>query len=308
MQEEMQLTSIPTGKEEIYGYIYKTTNKINNRYYIGQRKGNKKDETYKGSGKILKLAIIKYGWDNFFTEVLSFHLNKKALDNEEIRQIKIAREKGDNIYNITSGGDGLDSETARKLAIKRWSVIAKDERSQLLLKAREKSIYNRKNNLTKYKLCNECFAKHGHKKICSQYKERKICNECSGIGVHKKECSKFKKWNISEETRQKLREIALNRPPSHAESISKTLKKRWKEDNDFVKSMTCLECGAKSNNHKSHCSKVRTCNICNAKNNSHKKECERYIPQKKFLCSICQKTIRGKGNYKQHLGKHARLN
>lgn len=36
-----------------YGYIYKTTNLINQKYYIGQKKGLF-DPNYFGSGKVLR--------------------------------------------------------------------------------------------------------------------------------------------------------------------------------------------------------------------------------------------------------------
>lgn len=45
----------------MYGYVYKTTNIINGKMYIGQHKSEKFDESYKGSGVILTKALEKYG-------------------------------------------------------------------------------------------------------------------------------------------------------------------------------------------------------------------------------------------------------
>lgn len=45
----------------MYGYIYETTNLINGKKYIGKRVKPKFDGNYKGSGKVLKHAIEKYG-------------------------------------------------------------------------------------------------------------------------------------------------------------------------------------------------------------------------------------------------------
>lgn len=54
----------------MYGYIYKTTNLINGKFYIGKHKSEKYDPSYYGSGKIIRLAIKKYGLENFKNEVL----------------------------------------------------------------------------------------------------------------------------------------------------------------------------------------------------------------------------------------------
>lgn len=43
----------------MYGYIYKTTNLINNKIYIGQHKHEKFDIKYFGSGYALVNAIKK---------------------------------------------------------------------------------------------------------------------------------------------------------------------------------------------------------------------------------------------------------
>jgi len=53
--------------------IYKITNKINGKIYIGKRKLAKKlfeMSNYWGSGKYIKMAINKYGKDNFTREVI----------------------------------------------------------------------------------------------------------------------------------------------------------------------------------------------------------------------------------------------
>lgn len=55
----------------MYGYIYVTTNKTNNKKYIGRHKSIQFDPTYYGSGKIITNAIKKYGLENFEVEILN---------------------------------------------------------------------------------------------------------------------------------------------------------------------------------------------------------------------------------------------
>ena len=60
-------------------HIYKTTNLINGKIYIGQEKGN--NINYLGSGKILKLSVKKYGSENFTFEIL------ETLNNSSIKDL-----------------------------------------------------------------------------------------------------------------------------------------------------------------------------------------------------------------------------
>ena len=50
-------------------YIYLTTNTINGMKYIGKHYGEL-DDSYLGSGKLIKQAILKYGKDHFIKSIL----------------------------------------------------------------------------------------------------------------------------------------------------------------------------------------------------------------------------------------------
>ena len=90
----------------MYGYIYLTTNLINNKKYIGQHKGKFTTE-YLGSGKVLKQAIDKYGRDNFKVILLDVAQSKEELDELEKKYIANynALYESD-FYNIHEGGSG----------------------------------------------------------------------------------------------------------------------------------------------------------------------------------------------------------
>lgn len=97
----------------MYGYIYKTTNLINNKIYIGQKKSDEFVESYLGSGTILNRAIKKYGKENFKVEIIEWCKNLEELCERERHHI--AKEKslyGYGIgYNITHGGEFGDTFT-----------------------------------------------------------------------------------------------------------------------------------------------------------------------------------------------------
>lgn len=90
-------------------YIYKITNTVNNKIYIGLcTKKSCKSLNYLGSGKILKQAIKKYGKINFIKEILeeSETFNYKDLQALEKKYIKEFNSTNPEIgYNISLGGD-----------------------------------------------------------------------------------------------------------------------------------------------------------------------------------------------------------
>ena len=93
----------------MYGFVYITTNHVNGKQYIGQRKYDKqgKWKEYLGSGIILSRAIEKYGIKNFSKEIIEECKTKKILNEREIYWINYYNAvESDNFYNIASGGDG----------------------------------------------------------------------------------------------------------------------------------------------------------------------------------------------------------
>ena len=90
-----------------YGFIYITTNNINGKKYIGQKKYYGNYETYIGSGIALKNAINKYGKENFTREIIENCKTKEELDSREKFWIEYYNAtESEDFYNITSGGDG----------------------------------------------------------------------------------------------------------------------------------------------------------------------------------------------------------
>lgn len=89
-------------------YIYKTTNSTNGHFYIGRRQfdGDILSDPYIGSGKRLKLAIKKYGIQNFVKEILEECDDYDSLVSAEIRVITNELIKLPSCYNMAKGGHG----------------------------------------------------------------------------------------------------------------------------------------------------------------------------------------------------------
>ena len=90
-------------------YVYKTTNLINGKKYIGKRSCDCdiSEDTYLGSGKYFRRALKKYGRDNFSKEILEICISEHDAFEKEIYYIsKENAVKSNNYYNIASGGEG----------------------------------------------------------------------------------------------------------------------------------------------------------------------------------------------------------
>ena len=92
---------------ERIGIIYKWTNKINGKSYIGQtidEEGRKKDHIRGKYKCYFHDAIKKYGLENFNYEVLE-QIEESKLSEREIYWIKYF-DTYNNGYNLTEGGEG----------------------------------------------------------------------------------------------------------------------------------------------------------------------------------------------------------
>jgi group I intron endonuclease len=89
-----------------YHYIYKTTNLINGKFYVGMHSTNNLKDGYLGSGKKLRYSIRKYGTENFKIEYLEFFDNRIDLANREKELVTEDLLKDPMCMNLKSGGDG----------------------------------------------------------------------------------------------------------------------------------------------------------------------------------------------------------
>lgn len=119
----------------MYGYIYKTTNLVNGKIYVGKKKGEFTN-SYKGSGRYLKNAFLKYGFDNFSVELIEYCEDLQIQNEREKYWIKYYRDMNTPMYNISKGGDGGDT----------YYDLSESDRQIRVAKIRQSSHFN---NLSK---------------------------------------------------------------------------------------------------------------------------------------------------------------
>ena len=117
-------------------YIYKITNLINHKIYIGKTKHKNKrwrkhislskDHDEKRKKFYLHKAIKKYGVKNFSYEIIDWFYNENICLKMETVYIKKFNSKNPNFgYNLTYGGEGSSGYVHTQEAIKKISEHAK---------------------------------------------------------------------------------------------------------------------------------------------------------------------------------------
>ena len=85
--------------------VYKTTNLVNQKIYVGQH-NTSADDGYLGSGLLLERAIEKYGVENFKRSTIEF-CTSSNIDERETYWIEELDARNSQIgYNIAQGGSG----------------------------------------------------------------------------------------------------------------------------------------------------------------------------------------------------------
>jgi len=93
---------------KVYHIVYKTTNLLNDKFYIGVHKSTKLQDSYLGSGKWISRSIKKYGRDNFRRENLFIYFSSVEAYSKENELISIHL-KDPLCMNLKQGGmDGFD--------------------------------------------------------------------------------------------------------------------------------------------------------------------------------------------------------
>ena len=93
-------------KPKKYHFIYKTTNLVNNKFYVGMHSTDNLEDGYVGSGKRLGYSIRKYGLENHKFEILEFLPSREELKKREAEVVNEELLGHPLCMNLKFGGEG----------------------------------------------------------------------------------------------------------------------------------------------------------------------------------------------------------
>lgn len=157
-------------------YLYKVTNKLNGRYYVGVHKSdNIETDPYMGSGRAIRRAIMKYGISNFYREILAeFDCEELAYfaESEIVDSYFVNMSE---TYNMTAGGKGGWSHVDSK-GDNNWmryrSADDKKKHSKSVSESRKSSERCRKSSIENFKKASA--ARTGSKDSVETIEKRKM--------------------------------------------------------------------------------------------------------------------------------------
>lgn len=147
--------------------IYKVTNLVNNKIYIGKDKHN--NSRYFGSGVKIKGAIKKYGRNCFIKETLEECFDETILNEREEYWINEYNSVDRNVgYNITRGGEGGDTISNNPRKIEIGIKHSEDMKTFHLKNPKSKKIYVRKKDNPDWVNPNKGKKRTGEKRISNK--------------------------------------------------------------------------------------------------------------------------------------------
>lgn len=131
-----------------YHFIYKTTNVITGKFYVGMHSTNNLDDGYIGSGRRLKYSILKYGISNHQFEILEFYETRQQLCDRERELVNEEMLLDSLCMNLKVGGRGgfLPIEACRRGGQQQHTS---DTTSRKCLRLRDKDVREKAANTLK---------------------------------------------------------------------------------------------------------------------------------------------------------------
>lgn len=126
----------------IHHILYKITNLINGRFYIGAHSTDDLEDGYMGSGKQILASIKKYGKDNHRFEIVDTFSSRIELMDAEHSAVTEDLVQSRECMNMRVGGDGFSSADMKRLwsdpefkekqsAVKRGKIFTEEHKARL---------------------------------------------------------------------------------------------------------------------------------------------------------------------------------
>lgn len=169
--------------------IYRITNLINGKIYVGQTKQILKERFQQHclskNNMLISRAIKKYGKENFKIEILETCINLEELNNSEIKWIKDLNSLNPNGYNVLEGG--RNAKLPEEMLKQKTDKIS-GKNNYLYGKKHSEETLKKMSDVKKNKKCSE-----NHKKNISKANLHKPpFNKKMYKGIYYEECRK--KW------------------------------------------------------------------------------------------------------------------
>ena len=206
-------------KEKKYHFIYKTTNLLSGKYYIGMHSTDNIEDGYLGSGKRLRYSINKYGVENHKREIVEFVESRKELISREKEIVNLNEIAKEDCMNLMVGGKGgfISEEQQKKrseIANKKLNFKLKNDFNFLNFFRKNVSM-GLKNSYKNGRIGKNYFSWKGKKR--SEETRLKISNANKGMGLGNKNSQYGTKWINKDGISKKIK----------VENIDDFLKNGW---------------------------------------------------------------------------------
>lgn len=114
----------------MFHYVYRITNRLDGKIYIGCHSTKNLNDDYMGSGYRIRRAIRHHGVENFEKEILSFHESREEMLDEERRLVSEEFVLREDTYNIVIGGGGGSTTLTNGFRGKKHNPLSNLKRSE----------------------------------------------------------------------------------------------------------------------------------------------------------------------------------
>ncbi len=198
-------------KEKKYHFIYKTTNLLNGKYYIGMHSADSLNDGYLGSGKRLRYSINKHGKSNHVREILELFDTREELVRREKEVVCLDEIAKELCLNLVIGGEGGDFMTKKqrlKIVRKGGKALALKRKTDSVLKEKFSKLNTR--NLTQAHIDGKIKYDTFKGKIHTEETKKLMRESSKGIGLAEKNSQFGTCWITKDGENKKIKKDDLN--------------------------------------------------------------------------------------------------